>query len=190
MHSPDNVPVIIDDVKQNANLVRGIYFTIECDEPQPNWHITFGYQTFPTLLLGLSAIVHAPTVDGLFDSLEVIEEFMEVVEDKKDFHIETSTLWLPLDVFRGGKPERSQVYRLDSRLFSWAWKNGLDGTLEQKQFYNLPRAEYSKEETLAFGKWSDAVLNETRARYRQNRERQLTRKFTDHEPDPESGMMR
>jgi hypothetical protein len=181
-----SIPVIADSLPRGAwnDLARCLYFTITAEDPGTNWFLQLGgFVTVPFLMLGLEGIVFRPIQPDAeeFTDPDLLDELIRVVEGLDGFTVETEYLWLPTALLdkawlagrtgeevREDHPDRGTVFRVDSRLFTRAFRAARDGTdfgrfaafaLDQSVGEGPNAAvRYSPLETGAIRKWSEGQV--------------------------------
>lgn len=173
--SETDIPVIVDDVKINESfpITRCMYFSIECDEPSPNWTLGLNQADIPFYLLDLSGIIFKPMGEDQFLSPASIDGLFELIEGNESFFVDTNEVWFPNHIF-SRTPERGDVYRIPHGLFflamqfqrqSLAYVDYLSKSREVND-----RLRLSELETKAFLGWEKKIRGEAREGYPKNRE--------------------
>lgn len=180
----DTVPIVVDSLKTGVEppgeLVRCIYFSIECSLPAGGWEVRFGQvPPIPMLMLNLSGIVlHPPGKPEGFTSPVDIADLIDLVEGavgvegESPIYLDVNDLWIPRPLFRrAGLPEPAvgAVCRISPRLFRacYAYRNGLATWRQLAEYAEMiPDQEwyfaFSKVETESFAEWKEKVIHRAR----------------------------
>ena len=177
----DDVPVVVDSVKtyKYFPMVRCNYLSIECDSPTAGWVIGLGGEELPFMMLGLVGIVTRPFASERFNSIELIEDLFERIEDKADLLVDVDDIWLPMFLFdrTNLKPEAGHVYRIKSDAFALALAFR-EGRLDLDTFHD--RCErlkrplvLSEDEMGPFREWRELQVQNAIKQYPKNRKFEL-----------------
>jgi len=179
-----DIPVLIDDVKNYGTfkMARCTYFSIECDDPSPDWVLQLGEVEIPFLMLGISGIICGPLgrPGRKFRNAGSIAKLFTTIEDTEGLFVDTNGIWLPR--FLLGPSRRrivGDVYRVVEGLFREAYRYASD-RLSQKSFEQLCQEQergsvyFSEGETAAFSEWAGAQVSLAKEQYPKDPELELT----------------
>jgi hypothetical protein len=150
-------------------MTRLTYFSIECDEPSPNWVLSLQGTHIPFHLLGLSGIILSPAVGkARFDSLEEIEQTFSIIEKNSSLYVDVNDLWLPNFLLYFAK-KRGYVYRVTRKLFLLAVhfrENRISKEDFSRSCVEMKRMiRCSLLESKAFREWSKFQVDEAKGLY-------------------------
>jgi hypothetical protein len=160
-----DIPVLVETLWRSFfPMVRCFYLAVEFDTPSNQWWLGLERQQFPFLMLGLTGVVQAPLGASRFYEPNIIDEFIDSVEDA-DGLVLFEDIWFPKELFRDGVSE-GDVYRVGTDLFRQAFSYRDGRTLEEEfQFAarELHRQmSFSEEESIAFRSWSTRTIENAR----------------------------
>lgn len=175
-----SIPIFIDDIKDypDFNFSRCTYFSIECDNPFPDQHITIKDKIVPIHSISSSGIIYKPMGKrDKFDSVDQIEELFDLVESDEDFYIDINDLWIPNDFFRTGVHERGSVYRISFKMFILAL-SVRESSVPFDDLVNQCKADpdgalFESIETTAFKFWAQKQISEAQSYYQKNPQKKL-----------------
>lgn len=190
-----SVPVIADSLPRSSldALARCSYFTITVDEPNLGI-LTVNNLQVPFLMLGLSGILIRPSdpQSSTFDSPDLLDDLIKLVESVEGISVETEYLWLPTALldracFAAAASEspsktvakRGDVFRVAQKLFA----NALAAMRQVSEFRRIrdlahdtsgdnhpdQSIKYSPAETTAFQAWSQMHVISSQNFQRQNK---------------------
>lgn len=176
---PPTLPVIIDDVKDQADfrMSRCTYFSIASNVPSQEVALDRG-MNLPSIMVGFTSVICRPSNrSALFDKPGKISGLFERAEKNEGVYVDINDLWLPNFLFDEENRKRSSVYRIGIELFQLAF-NYQNEVISNEDFITICkragfRADFSPIETDAFAKWSGAQIKHARKYYRQNPEKWL-----------------
>ena len=160
-----DIPVLVETLGRSFfPMVRCFYLALEFDTPSNQWTLGIAGQAFPFLMLGLTGVVQAPLGASGFYNPNVIDEFIERVEDA-DGMVLFEDIWLPKELFHDGVSE-GDVYRVGVDLFRHAF-GYREGRSSEEKFQFAARefhaqASFSEVETIAFRSWSTRTIENAR----------------------------
>ena len=173
------VPVIVEDIKLHPTFAftRCLYFTIESEDPSPGWALTLAQNSpVPFLMLGLSGVIHAPSPsESEFTQPDQLDTLIAAIEADDRFYVSLADIWLPnLLLANNREPRRNDVFRLDAKLFSEAYRYRR-GLLATARFVavsadRLQAIRFSAIETKVMSVWTRRQFNEAAEAYPKNRE--------------------
>ena len=169
-----SIPVMVDDRKDLGEfmMTRVAYYYVEAIEPSPDIPIDFRNLGIPVLTLEFSGVIHRPSeLKEYFETPDQVEEVFRTVERHPSLYVDSDNLWIPNKLF-DKPPERGDIFRVPFDLFTKLYllcRN--DATLgpgisRLNDKHN--RITFSKIETIAFGKWTDGIVENVKAAYPKN----------------------
>ena len=175
------IPIVYDTIREidGQKMLRCTYFTVQTDEPLPNWYLNLGNTTYPILLLNLEAIIiGAPKSPEMFRNPLDIDDMYEFIEKNTDLFVDINDIWVPHSWFKFKEFKPGSVFRLRSDLFTYCWKFRNDQIsiyefIENESILNLKEREermvyFSEEESTAFNKWTSSQILQSQEIYRKN----------------------
>lgn len=188
----NSIPVVVDSIKRRDDfqMVRCNYLTVQCDAPSPGWQLSLGGEASSFIMLGLVGIIHQPFGGGHFDSPDTIETTLERFEERAELFIDVDDLWIPEFVLRHAAAEfkLGDVFRISEALFSAAFRYR-EGLLEQDTYLDvskeyLSQALPSPSESEAFRAWHWQQVDAARSFYHDNEAKGL---MLQRKPSPDKG---
>lgn len=168
------IPVMVDDSKDQADfpMTRVSYFYVESLEPSDRILYTAGQLEFPVLSLEFTGIVYKPLGLGeFFETPELIEEYFQGVEKSESLYVDSDNLWIPNRLFPS-KPNRGDVFRVNSRLFTRIYSLCRDDAFLDDRAVKLSSAAgeilFSEDETQSFKRWTEGIVKGAVASYPKN----------------------
>lgn len=193
------VPIIVD-VKRNIDgyqMIRCSYFSVQSDEPLPNWNLKMGEVNSPILLINLEAIiVGAPNNSNKFNNYEDIIRMYNNIEKYDALFIDINDIWVPIEWFGIIGINQGMVFRIPQDRFSLCWKlrndkisieemfedeNILDERIKSK-LIERPPVRFSEGETFVFKKWTEVQIDQSRENYKNSKGQEKTLKKINNEP--------
>ncbi|QLG44854.1 hypothetical protein [Costertonia aggregata] len=169
------VPIFIDDIKKftDFRMTRCTYFSVESDNPIPDWGLNIDDENIPLVLLGFEGIVTKPLGEkALFGSDKDIQAFFELIERDDNFYIDVNDIWFPNFLFGYEVPKTSVVFRVSTKLFNLGYRFRNDKIPSQKFIAacgnHLPEIYFSPLENNAFAQWEQLVIAEAKEIYPKN----------------------
>ena len=170
------VPVVVDSIKRRDDfqMVRCNYLTVQCDAPSSDWQLSLGGEPSSFLMLGLIGIIRQPFGGDHFDSPESIEATLDRFEERNELFVDVDDLWIPEFVLRHAANDfqLGDVFRIGEDLFSAAFRYR-EGQLEQDAFIEageqyISQAALSEMESEAFRAWHWQQVDAARLHYYAN----------------------
>jgi len=170
----ESIPVMVDDRKDidEFMMTRVAYFYVEAIEPSPDIPIDHRNLGIPVFLLEFSGVLHKPTdMEKYFETPNQVEELFRTVEGHESLYVDSDNIWIPNKLFNK-TPERGDIYRVPFGLFTKLYLLCRDdATLDAgislfNDKHNL--ITFSKIETIAFGKWSNEIVENAVTAYPKN----------------------
>ncbi len=171
------IPVFVDSVKRELGLARMTYFSIEAEQPSPDWMLSLGGQSIPLYLISMSGIIHRPTPEqSTFQSAAQIDKLFDSIEQDQTLMVDINHIWLP-DFVLSEPYTRSDVYRIGAELFTEAL-NFVNSQIGKSAFLEVCKAHLetvsrSDRETLAFKEWGDLQVKNAKDQFPKDRSLEL-----------------
>lgn len=188
--SSDLIPILVD-VERNIDehqMIRCSYFSVQSDEPLPDWNLRIGKFNSPILLLNIEAILlGAPNETRVFKDHSDITAMYDYIESQDELFVDINDIWIPVEWFGGIKTKQGMVFRISQDLFTHAWKFRNDKivadelmesanvktAMEQSKSTQSPMVIFSEEETYVFTDWTKSQIEESRSRYDERQRKSL-----------------
>jgi hypothetical protein len=174
--SPVNIPVIIDDVKDEGDfkMSRCTYFSVASTLFSADQSFDLFKEKIPYLMVGVTGVISQPSEKSqLFDDPQKIAGFFDAIEEKADFYVDINDIWLPNYVF-SEEPKRGKVFRISLGLYKAAFRFQNEQITESEfldfcQQVNSPGV-FSPGETEAFSVWGKQQIEGAREHYHTKKE--------------------
>jgi hypothetical protein len=177
------IPVFVDSVNKSPDfqMARMTYFSVENDDPSPNWTLNFEGLRLPFFMVNLSGVIWRPDSDEpLFQSAERIEELFDRLDafDDKGLYVDINDIWLPNSMLK--EPfRRSDAYRISAGLFALALKYR-NARIDLDEFKKgceplTDAVTFSEIESRAFKEWENRQITEVRDSFPKNPDLRLKR---------------
>lgn len=176
-----NIPVVYDTIREidGHQMLRCSYFTVQTDEPIPNWNLDLGSESFPILLLNLEAIIiGSPKSPDMFRTPLDIDDMYALIEETAGLFVDINDIWISHSLFKFKEFKSGSVFRLDRELFTYCWKYrndqiSISELIENEIILSSKEREqslvyYSEEESDAFKNWTSMQIQQSQELYRQN----------------------
>jgi hypothetical protein len=176
------VPLQIDAGSNKDPLIRGTYFCVDCQVPQPNWLLRLDGANIPIFLIGISGIILSPIGGGTFTQPRQIDELFEFIENMPGFSVEVNDIWIPTFVFRNEVPNRGDICRMDLPLFQWAFAQRVAWNPEHPNWREYSQMWHpSPEESSVFRAWEERTRAAAQEQYPKDKE--LALRWRNDDPD-------
>lgn len=175
------IPIIVD-VERNIDgikMIRCSYYSIQSDEPMPNWSLNIGRNNAAMLLLNLEAILlGSPDSPDNFRNVNDIDAMYYLVEEHEGLFVDINDIWVPKRWFGKDDLKQGLLFRISQESFSWCWKFRND-VISAEEFLAFEKEmkdsylRFSEEETNAFYMWTEKQILQSRDIYQEKREQYL-----------------
>ncbi len=170
------IPIIYDTIRNidNHKMLRCNYFSVQTDEPLPNWHLGINNESYPILLLNLEAIIiGAPKSPELFRNPLDIDDMYNSIEENTDLFVDINDIWIPQDWFKLGNFIPGSVFRISQKLFTSCWKYRNDQIDVNEFISSFNEKEdgiisFSEDESAVYNEWTKLQIQQSQEIYRQN----------------------
>ena len=184
------IPIIVDVEREidDYRMIRCAYFTIQSDEPLPNWSLGIGNFSSPILLLNLEAILTgSPNNPDKFENVEDIESMYDFIERHDELFVDINDIWVPIEWFGKVDVKQGMVFRIPEDRFSICWRLRNDRISIEEMFSDEnvkeeniklkllqePHVHFSDNETHVFNQWTKLQIEKSKERYNKNKDRTL-----------------
>lgn len=189
------IPVIADTIRNidDFDMVRCLYYSVQSDDPLPNWSLTMQGSHFPILLLNLEAIIMGPPNDALvFNRASDVNEMYNFIEEQTQLFVDINELWIPIK-WINNNIKQGMVFRIPPTLFTLCWQFCNNRISVSDLFDNVKAIEpndqsfsvsggmvaYSDHETRVFNEWTNMQIEQSQKNYHNNKHLKLKKKNND-----------